>query len=62
MTSLIRNLILSALFVLSAHPAAAQDFSTKPIRIIVGLVAGGATDVTARLVAQKMTEGLHTDA
>ena len=62
MTSLIRHLILSALLALSTHPAAAQDFSAKPIRIIVGLVAGGATDVTARLVAQKLTERLHTNA
>jgi len=62
MTSPIRHLILSALVALSAfHPATAQDFSSKPIRIIVGLVAGGATDVTARLVAQKLTERLHTN-
>ena len=41
--------------------ALAQDFSDRPIRIIVGLVAGGATDVTARLIAQKLTDGLHTN-
>jgi tripartite-type tricarboxylate transporter receptor subunit TctC len=47
----------------SAHvcPAQAQDLSKAPIRIIVGLAAGGATDVTARLVAQKLTESLHTN-
>src|ERR1700721_627106 len=39
----------------------AQDFSSRPIRIIVGLVAGGGTDVTARLVAQKLSEALHTN-
>ena len=44
-----------------ANPAQAQDFSNKPIRIIVGLVAGGATDVTARLIAQKLTDSLHTN-
>jgi tripartite-type tricarboxylate transporter receptor subunit TctC len=38
----------------------AQDFSGKPIRIIVGLSAGGATDVMARLVAAKMSETLNT--
>src|SRR4051794_1309208 len=37
-------------------PAAAQDFPNKPIRMIVGLSAGGGTDVTARLIAQKMSE------
>jgi tripartite-type tricarboxylate transporter receptor subunit TctC len=43
-----------------ARPADAQDFSGKPIKMIVGLAAGGATDVMARLVAQKMSESLRT--
>jgi tripartite-type tricarboxylate transporter receptor subunit TctC len=38
----------------------AQDFSGKPVRLLVGLAAGGATDVMARLVAQKMSENLRT--
>src|ERR1700756_2031176 len=60
--SLFRCLAFTVLLALSVHhPAAAQDLSGKPIRIIVGLVAGGATDVTARLVAQKLTERLHTN-
>ena len=50
-----------ALVVAHVRPAQAQDFSGKPIQIIVGLVAGGATDVTARLIAQKLTESLHTN-
>src|ERR1700674_5672278 len=41
-------------------PAHAQDFVGKPIRMLVGLAAGGATDVMARLVAQKMSESLRT--
>jgi tripartite-type tricarboxylate transporter receptor subunit TctC len=44
----------------SSQPAAAQDLSAKPIRLLVGLAAGGATDVMARLVAQKMGENLRT--
>ena len=44
----------------SAQAANAQDFSGKPIRLLVGLAAGGATDVMARLVAQKMSENLRT--
>jgi tripartite-type tricarboxylate transporter receptor subunit TctC len=43
-----------------ARSAQAQDFSGKPIRLLVGLAAGGATDVMARLVAQKMSENLRT--
>jgi tripartite-type tricarboxylate transporter receptor subunit TctC len=46
---------------LHAPPAAAQDFSDKPIRIIVGLAPGGATDVTARLIAQRLTQSLNTN-
>src|SRR3974390_711799 len=61
MTPLFRCLVAAAALALTAHPAAAQDFSARPIRIIVGLVAGGATDVTARLIAQKLTGGLHTN-
>ncbi len=55
--------VLAGIVLLSplAGPASAQDFSNKPIRIIVGLVAGGATDVTARQIAQKLTESLHTN-
>ena len=39
-------------------PANAQTYPAKPIRMLVGLAAGGSTDITARLVAQKMSESL----
>lgn len=41
--------------------AGAQDFSGKPIRMIVGVAAGGATDVTARLIAQRLSASLNTN-
>jgi tripartite-type tricarboxylate transporter receptor subunit TctC len=41
--------------------AAAQDFSGKPIRLIVGLAPGGGTDVTARLIAQRLSASLGTN-
>jgi tripartite-type tricarboxylate transporter receptor subunit TctC len=42
-------------------PARAQDFSGKTVRMIVGLAAGGATDVMARLIAAKMGESLKAN-
>ena len=38
--------------------AAAQDFPTKPIKLIVGYAAGGPTDVIARLVGQDISAAL----
>jgi tripartite-type tricarboxylate transporter receptor subunit TctC len=41
----------------ASQPGSAQQLQTsKPIRMIVGLSAGGGTDVTARLIAQKITQ------
>lgn len=37
---------------------AQSDFPSKPIRIVVPFGAGGVADLTARTVAQKMSEGL----
>jgi tripartite-type tricarboxylate transporter receptor subunit TctC len=45
----------------NAPPAHGQELSAKPIRILVGVAAGGATDVTARLIAQKLSASLHTN-
>jgi tripartite-type tricarboxylate transporter receptor subunit TctC len=45
---------------LHSAPAAAQELSGKPIRMLVGLAAGGSTDVMARIVSQKLAESLHT--
>jgi tripartite-type tricarboxylate transporter receptor subunit TctC len=50
----------AALLASSPKAAQAQDLSDKPIRLIVGLSAGGATDVMARLMAQKMSESMKT--
>ena len=38
--------------------AAAQDYPSRPIKLINGFAAGGNVDVVGRLVGQKMSEGL----
>jgi tripartite-type tricarboxylate transporter receptor subunit TctC len=53
-------LVVATLVAAPRRPAEAQDLSTKPIKLVVGLAAGSGTDATARLLAQKMSEGLRT--
>ena len=39
-------------------PAHAQAYPAKPVRVLVGYTAGGATDLAARFLAQKVSETL----
>jgi len=44
---------------LLAAPATAQDtYPTRPVKILVPYAPGGATDIIARIVAQRLTESL----
>src|SRR3989442_3475095 len=50
-------LLVAALCAL-AGSAAGQGYPAKPVKFLVGLAAGGTTDVIARIVAQDMTGSL----
>ena len=55
------GVLLSALLAcvgLNITVTSAQQYPTKPVRLIIGYAAGGGTDTVARVVAQTLTEGL----
>ena len=54
----IARLAAIALFALTAVAARGDTFPSRPIRIVVPFAAGGATDLIARVVGQKLTESL----
>ena len=55
---LLANLGIAACVALAAGHAQAQAYPAKPIRIMVGFAAGGATDVTARMLAPRLASSL----
>jgi tripartite-type tricarboxylate transporter receptor subunit TctC len=48
--------ILIATLILCAGSASAQSYPSRPVKMIVAFPPGGATDIVARLVSQKLTE------
>ncbi len=50
--------LLAWLLLALALPAAAQDYPSKPIRILVGYAAGGGNDIIVRVMAPEMQKGL----
>ena len=53
------RVVLAATWLLSgAVVASAQNYPSKPVRVVVGFPAGGPTDAIARIVAQKLTDNL----
>ena len=57
-TSFIRLATACFFFIVLSGAALAQNYPTRPIKILIGFAAGGPTDVIARVVAQDMTQTL----
>ena len=50
--------ILLSLLAVAALPAFAQDYPSKPIRIIIGYSAGGGNDIIVRVMTPEMSKSL----
>jgi tripartite-type tricarboxylate transporter receptor subunit TctC len=50
--------LVAATFLGIAQPAQAQDYPTRPIRVLIAFPPGGPTDFVGRLLADKMTASL----
>ena len=53
-----RSVLIGAAAASLAAPALAQQFPSKPIRIVVPYTPGGGADTTARLIAPKLQDAL----
>ncbi len=49
---------LTAWLIAAAAAACAQDYPTRPVRLIVATSPGGGTDITARMIAPRLSEYL----
>jgi tripartite-type tricarboxylate transporter receptor subunit TctC len=56
-----RSFLVATALALAGMAAVAQTYPNKPIRLVVPFPAGGATDIFARAVSQKLGEKLGTN-
>jgi tripartite-type tricarboxylate transporter receptor subunit TctC len=57
MTTIARIVALCTALLISGS-AFAQQYPTKPVKVVVPFGAGGVTDIVGRLITQKMSERL----
>jgi tripartite-type tricarboxylate transporter receptor subunit TctC len=57
----LNTLALALGALLAAAPALAQNYPSKPITMVVGFAAGGATDTVARIIAKHLGDELKTN-
>ncbi|MEK9951994.1 MAG: tripartite tricarboxylate transporter substrate binding protein [Curvibacter sp.] len=57
----LNTLALTLGALIAAAPALAQNYPSKPITMVVGFAAGGATDTVARIIAKHLGDELKTN-
>ena len=58
MVAALRVMFAAACLLSGVVAAAAENYPTRPVRVVVGFPPGGPTDAIARIVAQKLTDNL----
>jgi tripartite-type tricarboxylate transporter receptor subunit TctC len=58
MNTFLKVAVAAAVMGTFAMPASAQQYPSKPIRMVIGFPPGGGTDIVGRIVANKLSEDL----